>query len=165
MVLQSPALEVVVDRLTYRVHLEETVDLVVEVDMGSQEMLLEQLVDLEFLDKEMMVVTELHITLHHMAELVAAVLVLLVVLGLILVEMLPDLVVMDYRLHGTKQLHYLDIMQVVELAGVQLEFLVDKVEVLHQIHQEQVMQLPTQVEEVLVVLIQTLQHTPQVEVA
>jgi CheY-like chemotaxis protein len=164
-VLQSPALEVVVDRLTYRVHLEETVDLVVEVDMGSQEMLLEQLVDLEFLDKEMMVVTELHITLHHMAELVAAVLVLLVVLGLILVEMLPDLVVMDYRLHGTKQLHYLDIMQVVELAGVQLEFLVDKVEVLHQIHQEQVMQLPIQVEEVLVVLIQTLQHTPQVEVA
>ena len=33
------------DRLTYRVHLEETVDLVVEVDMGHQEMLLEQLVD------------------------------------------------------------------------------------------------------------------------
>ena len=164
MVLQSPALEVVVDRLTYRVHLEETVDLVVEVDMGCQEMLLEQLVDLEFLDKGMMVVTELHITLHHMAELVAAVLVLLVVLGLILVEMVPDLVVMDYRLHGTKQLHYLDIMQVVELAGV-LEFLVDKVEVLHQIHQEQVMQLPTQVEEVLVEVIQTLQHTPQVEVA
>ena len=165
MVLQSPALEVVVDRLTYRVHLEETVDLVVEVDMASQEMLLEQLVDLEFLDKEMMVVTELHMELHHMAELVAVVLVLLVVLGLILVEMVPDLVVMDYRLHGTKQLHYLDIMQVVELAGVQLEFLVDKVEVLHQIHQEQVMQLPTQVEEVLVEVIQTLQHTPQVEVA
>ena len=164
MVLQSPALEVVVDRLTCRVHLEETVDLVVEVDMGCQEMLLEQLVDLEFLDKGMMVVTELHITLHHMAELVAAVLVLLVVLGLILVEMVPDLVVMDYRLHGTKQLHYLDIMQVVELAGV-LEFLVDKVEVLHQIHQEQVMQLPIQVEEVLVEVIQTLQHTPQVEVA
>tara|TARA_Y100000361_G_scaffold133654_1_gene132082 strand:- start:63 stop:557 length:495 start_codon:yes stop_codon:yes gene_type:complete len=163
-VLQSPALEVVVDRLTCRVHLEETVDLVVEVDMGCQEMLLEQLVDLEFLDKGMMVVTELHITLHHMAELVAAVLVLLVVLGLILVEMVPDLVVMDYRLHGTKQLHYLDIMQVVELAGV-LEFLVDKVEVLHQIHQEQVMQLPIQVEEVLVEVIQTLQHTPQVEVA
>ena len=164
MVLQSPALEVVVDRLTCRVHLEETVDLVVEVDMGCQEMLLEQLVDLEFLDKGMMVVTELHITLHHMAELVAVVLVLLVVLGLILVEMVPDLVVMDYRLHGTKQLHYLDIMQVVELAGV-LEFLVDKVEVLHQIHQEQVMQLPIQVEEVLVEVIQTLQHTPQVEVA
>tara|TARA_R100001198_G_scaffold23575_2_gene12203 strand:+ start:479 stop:973 length:495 start_codon:yes stop_codon:yes gene_type:complete len=163
-VLQSPALEVVVDRLTCRVHLEETVDLVVEVDMGCQEMLLEQLVDLEFLDKGMMVVTELHITLHHMAELVAAVLVLLVVLGLILVEMVPDLVVMDYRLHGTKQLHYLDIMQVVELAGV-LESLVDKVEVLHQIHQEQVMQLPIQVEEVLVEVIQTLQHTPQVEVA
>ena len=165
MVLQSPALEVVVDRLTYRVHLEETVDLVVEVDMGHQEMLLEQLVDLEFLDKEMMVVTELHMELHHMAELVAVALVLLVVLGLILVEIVPDLVVMDYRLHGTKQLHYLDIMQVVELAGDQLESLVDKVEVLHQIHQEQVMQLPTQVEEVLVEVIQTLQHTPQVEVA
>ena len=56
-------------------------------------------------------------------------------------------------------------MQVVELAGDQLESLVDKVEVLHQIHQEQVMRLPTQVEEVLVEVIQTLQHTPQVEVA
>jgi hypothetical protein len=47
---------------------------------------------------------------HHTEVVEAAVLVLLVT-TLMLVLIVVDLVVMDYRLHGTKQLHYLDITQ------------------------------------------------------